>query len=487
MRFIVSPPDRITEEMLQQVYLSGVDRTPWPVQARRVENELWLERAASDSCNLSIPWMVPGHGCPVLSTATLREVSKPYCLPLELVRGKLAQIRNQFTAWQSVGLGVPNGFQERLSEGTRLFIEAAVGDQGSPRSVELAARALELALDASGILVTAYSDRSLSLRRMATWKLTSFLGADLGATPLDDSTAGQFIATFNAANVPLAWNAAEIAEEQFSWEIADQQIQWCRRNGLTVCAGPLLQLDRHSVPHWLHPWEGDFNEILGFAAQYIEAAVRRYQGKVDLWQCAGRINTADFLSLSEEENVRLAARAIEITQSLDPKGRIFVSFDQPWAEYMAHRQKNFSPIHFADALLRAGIGLTGIVLEINIACAPGGTLPREPLDFSQCLDYWSMLGVPLVLAVTIPSAPGADPLAQCQTASGADWTTAAQQAWINGFVPLMLAKSSVLGVLWNQLRDAEPHTFAHAGLFDPHRQPKPALRTLSSLRQAYLR
>ena len=268
------------------------------------------------------------------------------------------------SAWE-----FPTGFRRDFPKGTRLFIEAAVGDQGSPRSVELAARALELALDASGILVTAYSDRSLSLRRMATWKLTSFLGADLGASPLDDSTAGQFIATFNAANVPLAWNAAEIAEEQFSWEIADQQIQWCRRNGLTVCAGPLLQLDRHSVPHWLHPWEGDFNEILGFAAQYIEAAVRRYQGKVDLWQCAGRINTADFLSLSEEENVRLAARAIEITQSLDPKGRIFVSFDQPWAEYMAHRQKNFSPIHFADALLRAGIGLTGIVLEINIACA----------------------------------------------------------------------------------------------------------------------
>jgi hypothetical protein len=131
--------------------------------------------------------------------------------------------------------------------------------------------------------------------------------------------------------------------------------------------------------------------------------------------------------------------------------------------------------------------LTGIVLEINVACAPGGTLPREPLDFSQHLDYWSMLGVPLVLAVTMPSAPGADPLAQYQTAGGIEWTTATQQTWINRFVPLMLAKSSVLGILWNQLRDAEPHTFAHAGLFDLRRHPKPALRTLSSLRQAYLR
>ena len=487
MRFIVSPPDRITEEMLQQVYLSGVDRTPWPVQARRVENELWLERAASDSCNLSIPWMVPGHGCPVLSTATLREVSKPYCLPLELVRGKLAQIRNQFTAWQSVGLGVPNGFQERLSEGTSPFHRGR-----GRRSGFAPVRRVGRSGPGAGAGRLRYSRHRL-LRPIVV------------ASPHGDLETDFFPRRRPRRLAPGRFHGRPVHRD-FQRRECPPRLERCRDRGGAVLLGnrrstdpvvpperadrlrgPLLQLDRHSVPHWLHPWEGDFNEILGFAAQYIEAAVRRYQGKVDLWQCAGRINTADFLSLSEEENVRLAARAIEITQSLDPKGRIFVSFDQPWAEYMAHRQKNFSPIHFADALLRAGIGLTGIVLEINIACAPGGTLPREPLDFSQCLDYWSMLGVPLVLAVTIPSAPGADPLAQCQTASGADWTTAAQQAWINGFVPLMLAKSSVLGVLWNQLGDAEPHTFAHAGLFDPHRQPKPALRTLSSLRQAYLR
>ncbi len=32
MRFIVSPPDRITDEIIEQAYLSGVDRIPWPVR-----------------------------------------------------------------------------------------------------------------------------------------------------------------------------------------------------------------------------------------------------------------------------------------------------------------------------------------------------------------------------------------------------------------------------------------------------------------------
>ena len=51
----------------------------------------------------------------------------------------------------------------------------------------------------------------------------------------------------------------------------------------------------------------------------------------------------------------------------------------------------------------------------------------------------------------------------------------------------MLAKPYVHGILWGQLRDAEPHDFAHGGLFDLRRHPKPALRQLASIRQAHLR
>ena len=48
MRFIVSPPQRITEDVLQFTYMSGMDRTPWVVQAEAEEGET-LERDVSDS------------------------------------------------------------------------------------------------------------------------------------------------------------------------------------------------------------------------------------------------------------------------------------------------------------------------------------------------------------------------------------------------------------------------------------------------------
>jgi hypothetical protein len=54
-------------------------------------------------------------------------------------------------------------------------------------------------------------------------------------------------------------------------------------------------------------------------------------------------------------------------------------------------------------------------------------------------------------------------------------------------VPLMLAKPSVQGVFWNQLRDNLPHDLPHAGLWNDRRQAKPALRTLAAIRAAWLR
>ena len=65
-------------------------------------------------------------------------------------------------------------------------------------------------------------------------------------------------------------------------------------------------------------------------------------------------------------------------------------------------------------------------------------------------------------------------------------TPRTQQAWLNRYLPIVLAKTYVQGILWTQLHDHAPHDFAHGGLFDLRRHPKPALRTLASMRQAFL-
>ena len=252
--------------------------------------------------------------------------------------------------------------------------------------------------------------------------------------------------------------------------------------------GPLLQLDSGGLPDWAYLWEDDFDNLLASATQFLRAAVNRYRGKVDLWQCAGRLNTAEILGFSEEENLQLAARSIALVHSLDPGAATAVSIEQPWGEYMARREVDFPPLHFADALVRAGLDLKGLVLEVNLGCWPGCTLPRTPLEFNRQLDTWSLLGLPLYVAVTVPSAYHEDPLARRRIGlPPGNWTAQTQQNWVARYAPLILAKPLVQGMFWNQLRDSVPHDFPHAGLLDDRGQAKPALRTLAAIRLTLLK
>ncbi|MGO8690299.1 MAG: endo-1,4-beta-xylanase [Thermoguttaceae bacterium] len=488
MRFFIVAPEQISDDLVQQAYLTGVDRTPWPVRISREGDRLLLEREVSESANVHVPWWVEGHGLLTLSSGSLMEQSVPYFLPVELARGTLNQLRNQLFEWQAIGLVAPPAVGEKLAVALLALSWAAVRQDEPEVAAALSQDALRAALDASQLLAAAYAEQALAVRRRGTGKVAAVLGADLETSLLDAYTARQFLAAFNAAVVPISWRDVEASEGTFSWSVCDAQIQWCHTHGLKVCAGPLIHLDPRSLPDWLYLWEDDFDNLSASMSHFISAVVARYRGKVDLWQCAGRFNTAETLSLSEEEKLQLAATTIRAVQALDSQTPALISFDQPWSEYMDRREVDFPPLHFADALVRAGLGLNGLVLEINLGYQPGCTLPRTPLEFSRQLDYWSLLGLPLYVALGVPSGEGDDPLARRRLAVPPGcWNLQAQQAWIARYVPLILAKPAVQGVLWSQLRDSVPHDFPHAGLLDERCHAKPALRALATIRQTLLK
>jgi hypothetical protein len=488
MRFQVFPVKSITEGMVQQAYLAGVDRVSWPTRTN-LENEcLVLQRSVSDSANLHIPWPVEGHGQIMLTTGSLMERPEPYQLPLELARGVIAQLRNQLSEWQMIGLTVSEAIAGKITEAVQQFSQAVVTQNELAVSSRWACGALRAALDAANLLSAAYAEQAWAVRCHNGGPLNSFVGADLGTSLLDDNSAKQFLLSFNAAQVPICWRDTEATEENLSWTTSDQQITWCRSHGLKVLAGPLLMLAPQALPDWLCLFDDDFESLFHCVSAFVRAAVSRYRGAVNGWICAGRVNTTEALALSEQEELQLVARSVELIHTLDPGTPVIVSFDQPWAEYMSRRCSDFPPLHFADVLARANIGLSEVMMEVNLGYYPGGTLPRHPLEFSRQLDMWSLLGMPMWLSISVPSDFHNDPLAQHKVALlPGSWTAESQREWVAQFVPLMLAKPMVQGVVWNQLRDGVPHEFPHAGLFDDRQQAKPALQALASLRQNLLK
>lgn len=485
MRFIVSPPQHVTEEVLRFAYMSGMDRVPWVVHAEVDGGELVLERDVSDSGSVTVPWHVEGHGLLALSTGTLMERWEPYHLPLELARGTINLLRNQLYEWQSIGLTVSDEVHGLLRAAVLKFSWAVVEqDSGDGAGAQ---EALRIALDGSKLLAAAYAEQVIAVRRRATGRLPSLLGGTLSSAEMDNAAGRSFLAAFNMAMVPVYWRDVEVAEGSFDWSACDRQIEWCQEQGLRICLGPLLQPDARGLPDWVYLWDDDFDSLMSAAGEFVDSTVKRYCGKVDLWHAAARVNTSQVLRFSEEEKLRMVAWIVSRIKQFDPDRPQMIGIDQPWGEYQGRRAVDLSPIHFADALLRARLDLKAIFLEVNFGCFAGGTLPRSEIEVNRFLDYWGLLGLPLLVGLSLPSADGPDPKARQKIGfSAGSWSLAAQQEWTARHVPLVLAKPGVQAVVWNQFEDGQPHEFPHGGLLTPQGQAKPALRTLADLRATYI-
>ncbi|MBX7165558.1 MAG: endo-1,4-beta-xylanase [Pirellulales bacterium] len=491
MRFLVFPPERLTEAATERVYVSGADLVPWQGRVSYADGVLTVERSISESGSLHVPWSVSGYGELILNTATLIERAQPYVLEVELARGKLNQVRNQLAEWQAIGLAVPSELSERLHAAHERFATAVTAQDDPAAGHGLAEHALSLALEASDLLVRTYTDQALAARRRQASRLPAAFGMQLGAESIDEAKGRRLLAAFSSATVTLPWREIESTEGNYRWDPFDAQIAWCRQHQLPVTGGPLLRLDARGLPDWIYLWEGDFDNLLSIISDYVETAVTRYRGQVESWIFAGRVSAEEMLGLSEEDRLRLVARVLELVRQLDPGAPAILRIDQPWAEYLGRVELDLSPLHFADTLVRSGLGVAEIELELNIGYAPQGTGRRDWLDFSRLFDLWACLGIPLRAVLTCASSDRVDHKATSTARPLAEgppggWSPQSQQRLLERLAALLLAKPAVRTISWGAVLDSASHEFPWSGLFDTTGQAKPALASLAALRRVHL-
>jgi len=490
MRMAFDAASGITQQAVDRAYVSGLDQIPWPCRTRVRDGEVQVERQVGDSGKFQMPFPVAGHGEVMLSTGTLMIRERPYRLEIELARGKLNQIRNQVAEWQAMGLVVTPEIDAALRRAIELFSRSVTTQhEDLVRASALARDSIVASIEVGDTVSDCYAEQALALRHRQLVRLPTLLGLQLDARMLPPTALAYLLTAFNMVSLPLTWRNVEAVEGEYQWQVFDKQLEWFQAHGVQIAVGPLVPMSNLSLPDWLCLWEGDFEGLLKFAADFVSAAVTRYRGRVGLWQCASRVNVGDALSLQEEQKLQLAVRVLETTRKLDPDTPAIICFDQPWGEYLRKTEFALSPLHFADALVRSGLQLGGIGLEINLGYQPGGTPVRDRLDFSRMLDLWSYLGLPLHLMITVPSSNDPDPRARtiAQPQSGGNgWTPEAQAAWVQRFFPLFLSKSYVQTITWNQFCDSDVHDFAHGGLFDASNAGKPAFNALAQTRKKHL-
>jgi hypothetical protein len=488
MRFYAPTQDALLPHAVAQAYIAGIEAIPWHGCNRWTDGTLSIDRAVSDSGSLHIPWDVPGHGQLVLSTCTLMERSEPYHLAVELARGTLHRARTLVADLASEDVVIPGGIREELKQALSTFFRAAT----APACAET--EALRTIRVASNVIARVCQDvvlGQINVRRAAQGPLPALLVGRLANGVVDQQAVSPFLSAFHAASLPFRWRDLQPTVDAVQYESVDAQLAWCDQHGLRVLGGPLIQLDRGSLPEWVFRWENGYEAFEDAARKYVRGVVRRYDEAVDVWVCAGRLNVADALAFSEEQRLRLAVSMIDVVRESSSHKPVVISFDQPWAEYLATDDYDLSPLHFADALVRAELGLGGIALEMNLGYWPGGCLPRDLLAISRHVDRWSLLGIPLIVYLTMPSSVDDDPQAVGNSRvvhrnGGAQSTPAMDQGLASHLVPLLLGKPAVHALVWNQLSDVEPHEFPHSGLLDRAGNAKPLLSVLGDIRKKLL-
>jgi hypothetical protein len=377
-----------------------------------------------------------------------------------------------------------------MSGSLAAFIKASLGRDDPSASLASAQKSLELAAESGNLLVEAYVEQVLQTR-LAAGKLPTQLGVGFDGDVANLPWMPKLMGSFNLAQLACTWKALTPTEGKYRWDDLDAQLSWAIRKKVPVQAGPLVDLRAGALPDWIWLWSGDFDAVVSMATDLVRHAVARYRGKIPVWHLIHRAGSTDILGMSEEDQIRLTARLLQVARQADPAAQFLVGLDRPWAEWMASSSFQLGPLHLADYLARAELGMAGVALEV----APGFTAPgshlRDLLEFSRLLDLYALLNYPLYVSIAMPSSIADDPQADINVkVEGDQWpgelTDAGQAAIASKWIALAVAKPFVRSVTWRQLDDSKPHLYPWAGLVRPNRTFKPLVEWLRSFRADYL-
>ncbi len=197
------------------------------------------------------------------------------------------------------------------------------------------------------------------------------------------------------------------------------------------------------------------------------------------------------MSIGDEELLWLTVRTAEAARQVDASIELIMGIAQPWGEYLGTQDRTHSPFVFADTLIRTGLKLAALDLEIIMGLVPRGCYCRDMLDVSRLMDLYALLGLPLQATVGYPSSkePDANVKAKIEVDAGTwhdGFTPESQAAWARDFARLAICKPFVRAVKWPHLNDAERHLFPNCGLIDGEGNAKPVMEALRELRSQHL-
>ncbi|MFN6205817.1 MAG: hypothetical protein ACK49R_05175 [Planctomycetota bacterium] len=450
------------------LHVVGLDGIAWPCRIGREDQLLTVNRNKDESGHLFMAYPFPEDGELVVSTGTLPEGTTPYDLTRELARGTLNRLRNQLSNWQEGGLQLDEAILAAVQEATNA-LEQCIFATDSLLAEKAAAASLAASMRATFGLSQAFAEQITPIRRAQVNVPKFWFGARL--RQWDQAVAARLGGHF------------EIIQLDHCTDL-DPSIQ-------NAILGPLLDASPNGLsPALLEADDFDARRNL------LMAEVREQAGNlppaVKMIHAVAGLNGTGHRQLSYPQQLQAA---IDVLQTLEDSGNrcpTMISFDGPWCEKLAWSVGGVHALQIADSLLRRGVTVNMLGLEIHLDYSPTGSLAREPLQWVELVDTWSQFGLPLVILLRAPL--GYEPPTAVGRPASGDLVINQPRGGLQDHqrlrlletvLPMLLARPAVQGIVWQQARDGDDPRYPGSGLLDDQLVPKPALHLFDQLREKF--
>ena len=468
------------------VHIVGLDGIPWPcrvsVSATSADGEdksdqpriLTVTRNQDESGRLYVLYDFDQLGEHLICTGTLLPNNdEPYDLLIELARGTLNRMRNQTSIWEEGGLVVEESTRQKIQDATS-HLGNALFCVGQETSDQFASKTLATTIAAIYELANTFSKQISKFRRERDELPQFWIANQIGNSDQFEPSTTLSFSQLATAKLKLESNDELCTATQSQLESLDKK----------VIVGPLLDASIGGFSESMLQLD-DFlarkDRLISDAEQTLQSLPKN----TAMLRVASGLNGTGHRNLSYPQQLQATVDLLQLVEDSDVDVPTMVSFDFPWAERLAGAVGGTHPLQIADSLIRQGVELSFLGLEINLDLWPSGSTIRDPLQWIDLVDIWAQLGLPMVLCLRAPCGGNAETKgAETRNQTCSNLNDQQRIDFLKTALTMMVARPSVHGLIFQQWQDADDLRYPNSGIVRADGTPKEIFSVLETVNQA---
>jgi hypothetical protein len=466
-------------------YMFGTDGTSMRrTKISFADGSVTCEKPNADTAGLALLWPIEGFGRILLPTTCLPERERPYCLNLEIARARLMQTISCREDWSL--FDGSDELDEVSRQAQSLFVQAIQQSRNPEQASLLADRSLRKAMVFSEKLSLRQAETLFRNRRRSKGFGRGWLGCRLDLNRVNDGDYIEKLAKVaTLVQIPVSWADLEREKGSFDFSTIDRAVEVLGHRHIHVALGPLLRFTPQDLPTWVAAGEPTFEKVRDAAYHFVTEMAMRYRRKVHRWLVLGGLNANNCLGFNVEQVLEVTRAANMAVKAVNSRAFKVIEISDLWGEYYASVPNTIAPVGYMDMVLQSGIPFDGFAFNMRFGKNQLGMHVRDMMQISNLLDYFSIMGKPLLITgVEIPSADGEGPFdGRVAGVWHRKWDQVRQALWLEQFYGISLGRGSVESVIYGGLADSSEAAITHSGLLDQSLEPKESYRILTRLRE----